>query len=113
MVHRRALKTRRSIVRSGVILGGGMTGLGAGMRLASAQDASPEASPGASPTVAGGSVTVYSGRTEDLIGPAIEMAEELTGVTAEVRYGGTAELAATLAEEGENTPASLYISTLR
>lgn len=109
MVQRRVLatqQTRRSIVQSGMILGGGLAGLSAGVGLAGAQDASPAASP----ALEGASVTVYSGRTEDLIGPAIEMAEGLTGVTAEVRYGGTAELAATLAEEGENTPASLYIA---
>lgn len=109
MVQRQVLtarQTRRSIVRSGMVLGGGLAGLGVGMQLASGQDASPEASP----VAAGGSVTVYSGRNEELIGPAIEIAEEMTGVTAEVRYGGTAELAATIAEEGENTPASLFIA---
>ncbi len=109
MVRRQVLdgrQTRRSVVRSGMVIGGSLVGLGGGVRLAGAQDASPAASP----IAAGGSVTVYSGRNEELIGPAIEMASEATGVTAEVRYGGTAELAATIAEEGENTPASLYIA---
>lgn len=106
----KAQQTRRSIVRSGMLLGGGIAGLGAGVRLTGAQDGSPEASPAASPALVGASVTVYSGRTEDLIGPAIEIAEAATGITAEVRYGSTAELAATIAEEGENTPASLYIA---
>ena len=102
-------QTRRAVIRNGAIAGGGLVGLSAGLRGVSAQDA---ATPSASPAVAqvGGSATVYSGRNEELIGPAIEMASEMTGVTAEVRYGGTAELAATLLEEGENTPASLYIA---
>ncbi len=101
------LRTRRHILRAGAIASVGIAGLGGGIRLASAQG-----TPEASPVVAqvGGSVTVYSGRNEELIGPAIAMASEVTGVTAEVRYGSTAEMAATLLEEGENTPASLYIA---
>ena len=69
--------------------------LAASLRGVFVQDA---ATPSASPAVAqgGGSVTVYSGRNEELIGPVIEMASEQTGVTV--------ELAATLFEEGENTP---------
>lgn len=109
MVKRQVLatrQTRRSVVRSGMVLGGGLAGSVTGLRLAGAQNASPVASP----TLEGATVTVYSGRTEDLIGPAIEIADETTGATAEVRYGSTAELAATLSEEGENTPASLYIA---
>lgn len=101
----RNIQNRRSVIRAGAVAGGGLVSFAAGMRLAGAQDA-------ATPAVGqvGGSATVYSGRNEELIGPAIEMASELTGVTAEVRYGGTAELAATLLEEGENTPADLYIA---
>lgn len=59
---------------------------------------------------ASGELVIYSGRNEELIGPAIEMCQQTTGVTAEVRYGQTAELAATILEEGENSPASLYIA---
>jgi len=109
MIKRQVLakqQTRRSVVRSGMILGGGLAGLGAGVRLADAQESTPVASP----ALEGASVTVYSGREEDLIAPAIGMAETSSGVLAEVRYGSTAELAATIAEEGENTPASLYIA---
>lgn len=101
----RNLQNRRSVIRAGAIAGGGLVGLTAGVRIAGAQDA---ATPAAAQV--GGTATVYSGRNEELIGPAIEMASEQTGVTAEVRYGGTAELAATLLEEGENTPASVYIA---
>lgn len=101
--------TRREVVRAGAVAGGAVAALAAGIRGGVAQDS---ATPDASPVVAqvGGSVVVYSGRNEELIGPAIEIASERTGVAAEVRYGGTAELAATLLEEGDNTPASLYIA---
>ncbi len=101
------VRTRRQVLRAGAFGAVGIAGIGSGIRFASAQG-----TPGASPVVAqvGGSVTVYSGRNEELIGPAIDLAGELTGVSAEVRYGSTAEMAATLLEEGENTPASLYIA---
>ncbi len=55
-------------------------------------------------------VTIYSGRNESLVGPALERFTEATGTEIEVRYGETAELAATLLEEGEATPADVFIS---
>jgi iron(III) transport system substrate-binding protein len=57
-----------------------------------------------------GSLTVYSGRNERLIGPLLERFREQTGIDVRVRYGSTSELTATLMEEGSNTPADLFIS---
>ena len=57
-----------------------------------------------------GAITVYSGRSEVLIAPILERFTEETGVPVEVRYGESAELLATIAEEGENSPADLYFS---
>lgn len=56
----------------------------------------------------GGTITIYSGRGESLIGDLITTFETETGINAEVRYGDTAELAALIAEEGSASPADVF-----
>jgi iron(III) transport system substrate-binding protein len=55
-------------------------------------------------------LTVYSGRDERFVKPAFEKFTELTGIELRVRYGDSAQLAATLLEEGNNSPADLFFS---
>jgi len=55
-------------------------------------------------------LVIYSGRSEELVGPVIEDMEEQLDVTIDVRYGDSAELAAQLLEEGDATEADLFFS---
>ncbi len=58
----------------------------------------------------GEKITVYSGREEEIVEPLFEQFTDATGIEAEVRYGGSAELTATLLEEGDRTPADVFFA---
>ena len=57
-----------------------------------------------------GPVTVYSGRSEELVGPLLEQFTEATGVVVEARYGDTAEMANLILTEGEDSPADVFFA---
>jgi iron(III) transport system substrate-binding protein len=55
-------------------------------------------------------LVVYSGRTSNLIGPLLEDFAEDSGVSIDVRYDESANLALLIDEEGDRTPADVFIS---
>lgn len=55
-------------------------------------------------------LVVYSGRSEELVGPILEQFEEESGTDVEVRYGDTAEMANLILTEGENSPADVFFA---
>ncbi len=57
-----------------------------------------------------GTLTLYSGRSESLVGPIIKQFSEATDIKVAVRYASTPELAATLQEEGDRSPADIFIA---
>jgi iron(III) transport system substrate-binding protein len=65
---------------------------------------------GACTTDDGERLVVYSGRTENLVGPLLEDFSEESGVAIDVRYGDSADLALLIDEEGDRTPADVFIS---
>ena len=52
-------------------------------------------------------LTVYSGRSQSLVHPLLEAFGENAGISIRVKYAGSASTAATLLEEGDNTPADV------
>ena len=57
-----------------------------------------------------GPLVVYSGRSESLVGSLIDQFRDVTGIDVSVKYGKTSEIAATLLEEGENSPADIFFA---
>jgi iron(III) transport system substrate-binding protein len=74
---------------------------------------SPSASAEASPTASAalsGTLTIYSGRSEELVAPLIERFKTETGLDVQVNYAGTTDLAATILEEGDASPADVFFA---
>jgi iron(III) transport system substrate-binding protein len=57
-----------------------------------------------------GPLTVYSGRSESLVGPVLKSFTEATGVEVVTKYADTAELVAILLEEGGRSPADVFFA---
>ncbi len=55
-------------------------------------------------------LTIYSGRSEEYIAPFFAEYEKQSGIKLNIRYGDSAELAAQILEEGNNSPADLFLS---
>ena len=77
---------------------------------ASPTPTAPAASAQGTDVPTGESLVVYSGRSEALVAPLIEQFETESGIDVEVNYAGTSELAATILEEGDASPADVFFS---
>jgi len=55
-------------------------------------------------------LTMYSGRIAPILSPAVKQYETASGVDVKTRYGDSPALAATLTEEGKNSPADLFFA---
>lgn len=65
---------------------------------------------GAACSGGGDAITVYSGRTSNLIEPLLREFAETSGIDIEVRYGQSADLALLIETEGGQSPADVFIS---
>jgi len=80
------------------------------LALAAAACGSGPEDPAAETPEATQTLTVYSGRSQELVGWVFDEFTAETGIEVKVRYGDTAELAATILEEGDRSPADLYFA---
>ncbi|MDN3495404.1 extracellular solute-binding protein [Planococcus sp. APC 4015] len=55
-------------------------------------------------------LVVYVGRNEDHVRPLVELFEAETGLDVDARYGSTGELATTILQEGDASPADLFFT---
>ena len=76
-----------------------------------AASGTPSAAPSTAPSTAlTGTLVIYSGRSEALVGPLLDTFEKETGLDVQVKYAGTTALTATILEEGDRSPADVFFA---
>lgn len=55
-------------------------------------------------------LTMYSGRIAPILSPAVKLYEDASDFKVKTRYGNSSALAATILEEGSNSPADLFFA---
>lgn len=76
------------------------------------EPSAPSVSATAEPSASGlsGTLTIYSGRSESLVGPLLDRFGPESGLDVQVNYASTSELAATILEEGDASPADVFFA---
>ena len=57
-----------------------------------------------------GSLVIYSGRSESLVDPIIQQFSDATGIEVRLDYAETPQIAATLLDERNNSPADVLFA---
>jgi iron(III) transport system substrate-binding protein len=55
-------------------------------------------------------VTIYSGRTQELVKPLLDRFAAESGINVDVRWGDSPDLALLIGEEGDRSPADVFLS---
>jgi iron(III) transport system substrate-binding protein len=100
----------RSITRRGLAAGASIAIAAALAACGGAADDNEPGDNGGDDTAVDETIVLYSGRNEELIQPLLDQFTADTGIEIEVRYYDTAEAAGLLLEEGDNTPAHLFLA---
>jgi len=100
------MSARRAPIRTSVAVG--LVALVA-LVASACSSSDPEASSEPSES-SGGSLVVYSGRSEALVAPLMDQFTETTGIELQVRYGDSADLALVIDQEGDNGRADVFFS---
>ena len=95
-----------AIAGRGALVALTVVAVAAAVACTSEADSSGDASEASAPST----LTVYSGRSSSLVDPILQEFATLTGIPIEVRYGSTGEMAGTLLEEGDNSPADVFFA---